>query len=320
MPLVINLKQTDTGLVCRSENTKRFYNDIRKFDVPTKEEETKMFEELQGYKDTLALAKHDNDRELCAYLEGKIEEVRSLIINSNQRLCVAAAKNWATTDTLMDYVNEANIGLSEALDKFDYRKGFKFASYAMWYVKRAIEEYHHNTKPIVHRTNNSKTWSIVAKATSDFMQENERMPSSEELKEIVNQKLKKGIKDKSDLLDIQVTMVDDYQVTDENAAGHSEIMDYNRASASENEFEAKSEEEFQKALVSSLLEVLTPREQKVIQMRFGLIEVNGIKREFELSEVAEEVGLTSERIRQMETTILEKLRKEYQERLFSAPL
>ena len=43
MPLVINLKQTDTGLVCRSENTKRFYNDIRKFDVPTKEEETKMF-------------------------------------------------------------------------------------------------------------------------------------------------------------------------------------------------------------------------------------------------------------------------------------
>ena len=146
------------------------------------------------------------------------------------------------------------------------------------------------------------------------------MPSSEELKEIVNQKLKKGIKDKSDLLDIKVTMVDDYQVTDENAAGHSEIMDYNRASASENEFETKSEEEFQKALVSSLLEVLTPREQKVIQMRFGLIEVNGIKREFELSEVADEVGLTSERIRQMETTILAKLRKEYQERLFSAPL
>ena len=132
MPLVINLKQTDTGLVCRSENTKRFYNDIRKFDVPTKEEETKMFETLQGYKDSLALARHDNDKELCIYLESKVEETRSLIINSNQRLCVAAAKNWATTDTLLDYVNEANIGLSEAIDKFDYKKGFKFASYAMW--------------------------------------------------------------------------------------------------------------------------------------------------------------------------------------------
>jgi RNA polymerase sigma factor (sigma-70 family) len=316
MPLVINLKQTDTGLVCRSENTTRFYNDIRKFSVPTKEEETKMFETLQGYKDTLEIAKKDGDKELCKYLEGKVEEARNAIINSNQRLCVAAAKNWATTDTLMDYVNEANIGLSEALDRFDYRKGFKFASYAMWYVKRAIEEYHHNVKPIVHRTNNSKTWSIVSKATNDFMQENERIPSSEELKDIVNQKLKKGIKDKSDLLDIQITMVDEFPTADENV-NHSEVIDYNRASSTDNEYEVKAEEDFQKALVSSLLETLTPREKKVIQMRFGLIEVNGIKREFELSEVAEEVGLTSERIRQMELSIINKLKKEYQERLFS---
>jgi RNA polymerase sigma factor (sigma-70 family) len=71
-------------------------------------------------------------------------------------------------------------------------------------------------------------------------------------------------------------------------------------------------------MVSSLLEVLTPREQKVIQMRFGLIEVNGIKREFELSEVALELGLTSERIRQMETAILAKLKREYEERIFSS--
>jgi RNA polymerase primary sigma factor len=189
----------------------------------------------------------------------------------------------------------------------------------MWYVKRAIEEYHHNVKPIVHRTNNSKTWSIVSKASSEFMQENERNPSAEELLDIVNKKLKKGIKDKNDLLNLHVTMVDDYSPSDEESTvGFADLMDYNRASSSANDYEAKSESDFQKTMVSSLLEILTQREQKLIQMRFGLIEVNGIKREFELSEVALELGLTSERIRQMETAILAKLKREYEERIFSS--
>jgi RNA polymerase primary sigma factor len=319
MALVVNLKQTDTGLVCRSENTKRFYNDIRKYDVPDKEEEIKMFAEFAKYRNLFNEAKENHDLEGIKRYEPKMIKARGLIIAANQRLCVAAAKNWATTDTLMDYVSEANIGLAEAVDKFDHTRGIKFASYAMWYVKRAIEEYHHNIKPLVHRTNNSKTWSIVSRASSEFMQENERNPSAEELLDIVNSKLKKGIKDKNDLLNVHVTMVDDYSPADEESTvGFSDLMDYNRASSSTNEYEAKSENDFQKAMVSSLLEVLTPREQKVIQMRFGLIEVNGIKREFELSEVALELGLTSERIRQMETAILAKLKREYEERIFSS--
>jgi RNA polymerase primary sigma factor len=319
MALVVNLKQTDTGLVCRSENTKRFYNDIRKYDVPDKEEEIKMFAEFAKYRNLFNEAKENHDLEGIKRYEPKMIKARGLIIAANQRLCVAAAKNWATTDTLMDYVSEANIGLAEAVDKFDHTRGIKFASYAMWYVKRAIEEYHHNIKPLVHRTNNSKTWSIVSRASSEFMQENERNPSAEELMDIVNSKLKKGIKDKNDLLNVHVTMVDDYSPADEESTvGFSDLMDYNRASSSTNDYEAKSESDFQKTMVSSLLEILTPREQKVIQMRFGLIEVNGIKREFELSEVALELGLTSERIRQMETAILAKLKREYEERIFSS--
>ena len=314
MSLVINLKSDNTGLVCRSENTKRFYNDIRAFEVPDKEEEIKLFSKLAEYKRKQAKAKENNDLERFAYFTNKIDDIRKYIVSVNQRMCVSAAKNWATTDTLMDYVNQANIGLIEAVDKFDITNGAKFASYAMWYIKRALNEYHHNIKPIVHRTNNSKTWSVVSKATSDFMQENERTPSTDELKEIVNDKLKKGIKDKGDLLDVNVTMVDDYP-GDEEFISHADLMDYNRASSSENAYEETAENDFQKALVSSLLTTLTPREQKVIQMRFGLIEINGIKREFELSEVAFEMGLTSERIRQMEFAILAKLKKEYEKRL-----
>jgi RNA polymerase sigma factor (sigma-70 family) len=69
--------------------------------------------------------------------------------------------------------------------------------------------------------------------------------------------------------------------------------------------------------ISSLLEILTPREKKLIQMRFGLIEVGGIKREFELSEVADELGLTSERVRQLEGEILKKLLKAYESKVGS---
>ena len=314
MGLVINLKADSTTLVCRTENTKRFFRDIRMFDVLTKEEEQEIFMKLADYKKKLESAKKNDDHEGCRLYKAKIDEIREQIVNANQRLCVSAARNWATTDTLLDYVNEANTGLLEAIDKFDYTKGFKFASYAMWYIKRSLNEYHYNTKPIVHRTNNSKTWSLISKASNKFMQDNERNPSTEELKDLVNQKLKKGIKDNGDLIDLHMTMVDDFSLSDEDTQNHADIADYNRASSSENDYEAQTEADFQKKVISSMLEILTPRDRKIIQMRFGLIEVNGIQREFELSEVAEEVGLTSERIRQLELVILDKLRKEYHER------
>jgi hypothetical protein len=80
----------------------------------------------------------------------------------------------------------------------------------MWFIKREIEVYHHGTVPIVHRTNNAKTWSVVSKAASDFTQKNERQPSQEELFDLVNDKLSKGIKDKADLTEVYVTMVDEY--------------------------------------------------------------------------------------------------------------
>ena len=250
-------------------------------------------------------------------MEALAQEIKDLIINSNQRLCVAAAKNWASTDNLMDYVAEANFGLMEAIDKFDPDRGVKFASYAMWFIKRAIETYHHGTIPLVRRTNNAKTWSIVSKVASDFTQKNERPPSQEELFDLVNEKLSRGIKDKADLTDMYVTKVDEYNYDNEDRTCASEAADYNRASASYNDYEDKAEDDFNKTLVSSLLECLSPREKKLIQMRFGLLEVNGIKREFELTEVAEELGITSERVRQLEASILKKLLKEYEERVAS---
>ena len=316
MSLVVNLKQSDTGLVCRTDNTNRFYNDIRKYDVLTREEETKLFKKLSEYKRLLQVAKKSGDLNACEMYTQKIDEVRNFIISANQRLCVSAAKNWATTDTLLDYINEANIDLAEAVDKFDYTKGFKFASYAMWYIKRALNDYRNKTLPIVRKTNGSKTWNLVSKITNDFVQKNERNPTSDELFELVNERLKSGIKDKFDLLTVQLTPINDY-VGDEEIVNHSDIADYNNVSASENDYEKETRDDFQKELVSSLLNTLSERERKIISMKFGLITVNGIKREFESCEIASELGITPERVRQIEAEVLKKLKTEYDKKVFS---
>lgn len=298
MSLVINLK-AETGLVDRSENTTRFYEDIKKFPTLTKEDEDKWFGVLKN---------------------GNPEEknfAREYIWLCNQRLVIAAAKKWATTDTLTDYINEANIGLAEAIDKFELNKGTKFCTYAMWFIKRAINNYNNDVAPIVRRTNLSKTFHVVSKVTNDFIQKYERFPTADELKESINKKYKKkDIKDKNDLLDIHITRMDDVGGdADDTNANFSDLMDYNRISSSVNEYETTSTNDYNKKMVDSLLSILTPREQKLIKMRFGLIEINGIKREFELIEVAEELGITPERVRQLETSILLKLRKEYGNRI-----
>ena len=314
MSLIINLK-AETGLVLRTDNTSRYYKDIRKFDVMTREEELDWFNMLADARRKAVKYREEGKKKEADDMDNFAQEIKDLIVNSNQRLCVAAAKNWASTENLMDYVNEANVGLMLAVDKFDASRGVKFASYAIWFIKRALNNYCHGTLPLVHKTNNAKTWSIVSKAVSEFTQKNERQPSQDELMELVNSKLKRGIKDKFDLTEMYVTMVDDYPYEENDNTFNKDAADFNRASASVNDYENIEEEDFNKTLVKSLLDILSPRDKKLIQMRFGLIEVNGIKREFELSEVAKELNLTSERVRQIESSILKRLLKEYEERV-----
>lgn len=295
MGFVINLK-ADTGLVDRSENTTRFYKDIKKFQPFTKEEEIKWFTILK---------------------EGTPSErkyAREHIINCNQRLVVAAAKNYANTNNLTDYINEANFGLIKAVDKFDVTKGTKFASYAMWYILCAINSYKYDTAQVIQKSNYSKTFHVISKARNKFIQENERNPTEDELLEVVNSNYNKNIKDKNDLLNTYIASIDSDTTTDETN-GYNDVSDYNRASASYNGFELKEKNDFNSELVSSLMDVLAPREKEIIKMRFGLYDDNGLCREYELNEIGEKLGLTSERVRQLEMSSIKKLKKEYQLRM-----
>lgn len=292
MGLVINLK-ADTGLVDRSENTTRFYNDIKKYQTFTREEESEWFYKL-----------HHGTKE-------EREFAKEYIIMCNQRMVIAAAKKWATTDTLMDYVNEANFGLCEAIDSFDASVGTKFASYAMWYILRAINKYNNGDNQLVKKTNVSKTFHVISKATNDFLQMHERMPTTDELLEVINKNYKKDIKDKNDLIPSHYARIDLGESNDDESYPGGDIYEFNRASASYNDSVSKENNDFNKTLVKSLLHKLSPRKKEIIMMRFGLHSDNGIKREYEREEIGDKLGLTAERVRQLETEALEEMKKEY---------
>jgi RNA polymerase primary sigma factor len=293
MGLVINLR-ADTGLVDRSENTTRFLKDVKDYPTLTKEEETEWFNKL----------KYGNDEEKAF--------AKEYLMLCNQRLVIAAAKKWAKTDTLMDYVNEANFGLMEAIEKFDTSFDVKFASYAMWFIKRAINKYICGDLQVVKRPNYSKTFHVISKATNDFLQKNERTPTPDELFEIVTIDYGKDIKDKNDILDLKVSYVDESSNDEDESPNYGDMAAYNRASASYNDYEEEETNDFNKKLVSSLLSKLSPRKQQIIKMRFGMYEGdNGLKREYEREEIGQILGLTSERVRQLELSAMEDLKSEY---------
>ena len=296
MGLVINLK-ADTNLVDRSENTKRFYKDLKDYSKFTREEEIEWFNKL-----------HNGT-------EAERKRVKEYIMICNQRMVLAAAKKWATTETFMDYVNEANFGLSEAIDGFDVNVGTKFASYAMWYILRAINNYNNGDNQLVRKTNLSKTFHVISKATNDFLQKNERMPTSDELLEVINKHYNKDITDKTDLIPTHYASIDVETSNDEDNYATGDIADYNRSSASYNEYVTKENNEFNSALVSSLLKVLSPRKQEIIKMRFGIYEDNGLRRELEREEIGQKLGLTAERVRQLEGEAMDELKKEYRSRI-----
>jgi RNA polymerase sigma factor (sigma-70 family) len=292
MALVINLK-ADTRLVDRSENTTRFYKDVRHFKPLTAEEEIEWFKKM----------KHGTPKER--------EYAREYIIKHNQRLSLAAAKNWATTDSFMDFTNIANIGLIQAVEAFDYTRGVKFASFAMWYIKRAINEGLAESQ-MVKRTNYSKTFHVVSKATNKFIQENERTPTSDELMEIVNSDFNKDIKDKNDLLDVHVARID-VDTEEDNDYTYGDVGDFHKASASYNDYEIQEHNDFNTEFISKLLVILTPREQEIIKLRFGLSDK--ISGEYQYEDIAERFHLTKERVRQIEKESLKKMKEEYIRRI-----
>lgn len=270
--------ETDTKkLETIDDAVKQYLREIGNYRLLTREEEA-----------TLASRIHEGDA-----------SARKALIESNLRLVVSVAKRYVNRG--LDYlslIQEGNIGLIKAVERFDHTKGFKFSTYAIWWIRqaitRAIADLGRTIRIPVHMT---ETINRLRKVTAQLVHENGREPTAEELAAAMNLPIDK-VYETQRLSQPTVSLEKPIGEDDDSVLGDF-IEDDTSISPDE------SAENFDmKGRINTVLSMLTPREEKVIRLRFGLY--NG--RERTLEEVGKELGVTRERVRQIEAKALRKLR------------
>ncbi|HEX2966253.1 MAG TPA: sigma-70 family RNA polymerase sigma factor [Syntrophorhabdaceae bacterium] len=232
-------------------------------------------------------------------LENGLKTVRNRLVQANLRLVINIAKKYLNRGlSFLDLIQEGNMGLMKAAEKYDYQKGYKFSTYSTWWIRqaitRAIADCARTVRIPVHIL---ETKNKISKATVALFQELGKEPKVEEIAVKAGlplEKVRKIMKVSSGAVSIETPVGDD-----ESRLGDF-IADPKAASPFSEFVDISLKEEIDKVLAT-----LTPREEKVIRMRLGI----GEKTDFTLEEVGDVFGLTRERIRQIEAKALRKLQQ-----------
>jgi len=242
------------------------------------------------------------ERELAKRVMEGDKEAKKQLIQSNLRLVVAIAKKYANRShnlTLLDLIQEGNIGLARAVEKFDYRKGFKFSTYATWWIRQAITRaLADQTRIIRIPVHMIETLSKYSQARRRLAQDLGREPLPEEIATEMGvevEKIHHLTKIAQDTISLETPIGD----SDEESLLGEFIADEKTLSPSQAAAQQIIKDQLKEILVD-----LTDREQKILSMRFGLKD--GVIHTLE--EVGKEFNVTRERIRQIEAKALEKLK------------
>ncbi len=288
--------ETEDGILPEDEEEVELIDDVDVLEGVSTEDPVRMYLKEIG---NVPLLTSEEEVELAKRVEQGDEEAKKKLTEANLRLVVSIAKKYVGRGMpFLDLIQEGNMGLMKAVDKFDYTKGYKFSTYATWWIRQAITRGIADTgRTIRVPVHMVETINKTLRMTRTLLQELGREPTPEEVAERLGvpvSRVREVLKISRDpvSLDTPIGEEDDSHLGDF-------IEDDTALSPADSAAFSMLKEELSKALES-----LTERERQVVKLRFGLED----GRQRTLEEVGKEFNVTRERIRQIEAKALRKLR------------